>query len=90
MINKILRKSQFKKDFKRILKQGKSLQDFELVLDLLLEGSKLPDNMNDHLLIGNWNGCRELHIKTDWLLIYKIDDKTLSLIRTGSHSDLFD
>lgn len=28
-------------------------------------------------------------IEPDWLLIYKIEDKTLYLLRTGSHSELF-
>ena len=38
-----------------------------------------------------FKNCRELHIKPDWLLVYKYsnDNVILYLIRTGSHSDLF-
>ena len=45
----------------------------------------------DHILKGQWQGYRELHIESDWLLIYKIDNDNLilTLFRTGSHDDLF-
>ncbi|HEY5510370.1 MAG TPA: type II toxin-antitoxin system YafQ family toxin [Prolixibacteraceae bacterium] len=44
-----------------------------------------------HLLSGNYNGYWECHIKPDWLLIWRQDDKTkvIELVRTGTHSDLF-
>ncbi|MFN7257137.1 MAG: type II toxin-antitoxin system mRNA interferase toxin, RelE/StbE family, partial [Microcystis sp.] len=31
------------------------------------------------------------HIEPDWLLLYKIerDEESLTLVRTGTHSDLF-
>lgn len=89
-MNSILRKTQFKRDFKRILKQGKNPQDLETVLLLLMAGLRLPERLNDHPLKNNWEGYRELHIKPDWLLIYKIEDETLVLARTGSHVELFE
>ena len=41
--------------------------------------------------MGNYEGYRECHITPDWLLIYKIENEilTLTLTRTGTHSDLF-
>lgn len=88
-MNSILRKSQFKRDFKRLLKQGNDLRELETVLALLVAGATLPARLHDHPLQGNYAGYRELHIKPDWLLIYKIEDETLVLIRTGSHAELF-
>ena len=46
----------------------------------------------DHQLKGNMGEYRELHIESDWLLIYKIDGINLLLYleRTGSHADLFE
>ena len=34
---------------------------------------------------------RECHIQPDWLLVYMIEHEklVLTLVRTGSHSDLF-
>ncbi len=36
-------------------------------------------------------GFRECHIKPDWLMVYAINNGilTLTLSRTGTHSDLF-
>lgn len=81
----------FKKDYKRIKKRGYNLKLLEDVLSLLVKGEVLPQEYRDHLLIGNYSGVRECHIKPDWLLIYKMDDNDLTVIamRTGSHSDLF-
>ncbi len=89
MINEILRKTQFKKDFKRIIKQGKDPRELETILFLLVEEKPVPDKYKDHHLIGDYCGYRELHIKPDWLFIYKIEGDTLILARTGSHSELF-
>lgn len=89
MINEILRKNQFKKDVKRIIKQGKNLKELENILSLLIEGETIPDRYKDHSLTGDYNEFRELHIKPDWLLIYKIEGETLTLVRTGSHPELF-
>ncbi len=89
MINEILRKNQFKKDVKRIIKQGKNLNDLENVLSMLIEGETVPDRYKDHSLTGDYNEFRELHLKPDWLLVYKIEGKTLILVRTGPHPELF-
>ena len=44
----------------------------------------------DHELKGNWQGYREFHISGDLLLIYKIENKILYLVRIGSHAQLFE
>ena len=90
MINEIIRKTQFKKDFKRIIKQGKNLKELEAILTMLIEGKPVLEKHLDHPLIARYNGYRELHIKPDWLLVYKIEGDALTLARTGSHSELFD
>lgn len=41
------------------------------------------------ILKGNYIGKRECYIMPDWLLIYRIEGKTLMLYRTGTHFDLF-
>lgn len=61
------------------------------IIRTLARGEKLPDKNKDHELTGDWVGHRECHILPDWLLIYRIEDDllVLTLVRTGSHSDLF-
>lgn len=80
----------FKKDLKRARKRGCSMALLDEVVETLLCGEKLAESNNDHALTGNWRGHRECHITPDWLLVYRIIEDTLilSLVRTGSHSDL--
>ena len=93
MIFGIRQTSQFKKDFKLCVKRGLIIEDFINVITLLRNGTPLPEQYNDHQLQSSkhYKNCRELHIKPDWLLIYKYteDNVILLLVRTGSHSDLF-
>lgn len=88
---KIRYSSRFRKDFKTIVKRGYDVKLFEEVLNLLVQEKVLPQKYLDHPLAGNYAGHRECHITPDWLLIYKIEKEilTLSLTRTGTHSDLF-
>lgn len=83
--------SKFRKDYKRVRKQGKDLQLLETVIDELLSGQPLAEKYRDHVLTGSYIGFRECHIAPDWLLIYQINREMLILtaVRTGSHSDLF-
>jgi len=50
----------------------------------------LPKEAKDHNLQGNYSDYREFHISGDLLVIYKVEDDTLKLVRIGSHSELFD
>ncbi len=85
----IVRKSRFKKDFKKLHSSGKDLEKLAEVLRSLQEGNKLPERYRDHNLIGDYAGCRQCHISPDWLLIYQTTETELILVRTGSHSELF-
>ena len=81
----------FKKDYKRIIRRGYDPDLFEAVVTILVNEEPLPQKYHDHPLTGNHAGHRECHITPDWLLIYKISQQELILYltRTGSHSDLF-
>ena len=83
--------SQFKKDYKKMMKRHADMNLIDDVIRKLAAGGKLDGKSRDHNLAGNWTGHRECHIAPDWLLIYRIDDDVLvlTLTRTGSHSDLF-
>ena len=83
--------AKFKKDFKVIVKRGYNVSLFEDVLSMLRQEVTLPEKYSDHALRGEYTGHRECHITPDWLLIYKKENDmiTLSLTRTGTHSDLF-
>jgi mRNA interferase YafQ len=86
----IRRTSAFKRDLKRLLRQGKNLTALETVVDALGEGRTLDPRYLDHPLTGNWKGFRDCHIAPDWVLLYKVEANVLvlTLTRTGSHSEL--
>ena len=88
---KVRYSNKFKKDFKAIIRRGYDITLFEDLVCLLREEKPLPEKYCDHALKGEYMGHRECHISPDWLLIYKVENDmiTLSLTRTGTHSDLF-
>ena len=81
----------YKKAYKLMKKRGLDISLLDEVVDLLRQGKQLEKRYHDHGLTGDLAGFRECHIKPDWLLIYLIENDilTLTLIDTGSHSDLF-
>lgn len=87
----IIPTKQFQQDLKRSKKRGQNLQLLTDVIRKLAAGEPLPEKNRDHALKGEYAGCRECHITSDWLLIYAIrnDMLELYLTRTGTHSDLF-
>ncbi len=90
MSREIKRTSQFKKDVKLMLRQGRQLKPLLDVVEMLQNDIPLPPELKDHPLVGNWIGKRECHIEPDWLLIYEKTDSVLllTLIRTGTHSGI--
>ena len=81
----------YKKAYKLMKKRGLDISLLDEVVDLLRQGRQLEERYRDHGLTGDLAGFRECHIKPDCLLIYLIENDilTLTLIDTGSHSDLF-
>ncbi len=85
----IRRTSQFKRDAKRLTKQGKDLDKLKMVLEKVARGERLDAAYRDHILVGQYASMRECHIEPDWLLVYELGQSEVVLIRTGTHADLF-
>lgn len=62
----------FQKDLKRVQRRGYDLSLLTEILKKLANGESLPEKNRDHLLTGNFSGCRECHITPDWLLVYDL------------------
>lgn len=84
----------FKKDYKLAVKRGCDRGLLEEVISMLVNEHPLPAKYRDHRLqdTRRYKRMRECHIQPDWLLVYQIDrgKLILRLIRTGTHSELFD
>ena len=83
--------TQFKKDYKLAVKRGRNIEALDDTIRMIASETPLPSKYCDHALSGNYNGFRECHVEPDWLLIYAVEKNvlTLTLSRTGTHSDLF-
>ena len=82
-------KKSFEKDWRRLEKRGYDYAKLEEIVGLLISQKQLPDRCRPHKLVGNYVGFWECHIAPDWLLIYFVDDTSITLAYTGTHSDLF-
>jgi len=78
---------QFDKDLKR--KRRKNMEKIKIIIRSLIAEESLDPIHRDHKLIGNWQGRRECHIESDWLMMYKKEKDCIIFERTGTHSDLF-
>ena len=63
----------------------------EEVVENLRTDKPLEQKQHNHELSDTFKSIRECHIKPDWLLLYFKDKDvlTLTLIDTGTHSDIF-
>ena len=85
--------SDFKKNYKKIKKQGKDVEKLKVVIFKLANGLELEEKYKNHILTDSkyYKNCGECHIEPEWLLVYQYinDELILVLIATGSHSELF-
>ena len=83
----------FKKQYKKIKKQGKDLNKLHKIIEKIAVGEELESKYKNHSLFNDkkYKNCKECHIEPDWLLVYQIKDNELILllIATGSHSEIF-
>lgn len=87
---RLLTTTRFEKDLKRTRNRGKDLDKLWAIVERLMAEQPLDPRHKAHRLSGIWAPALECHIEPDWLLIWDLEDDTLVLVRTGTHSDLFD
>jgi len=87
----IITTTQFEKDIFLALKQGKNMTELDIVLKILENGKKLPQKYQNHKLKNVQPPTWDCHIQPDWILLYLKDkkNKSIRLVRTGSHNELF-
>ena len=87
----VIYSNSFKKDLKKIIKQGKDINKLEEIVKKLAQKEPLNVKYKDHALYNDkrFKDCRDCHIEPDWILIYKYleDEIVLLLVNTGSHSE---
>jgi len=88
---RIVTTNSFEKDVVKCAKRGLDLYLLQDVVKHLENEGVAPQKHRPHILSGDLKGYWECHVKSDWLLLWIKDEsqKTITLIGTGSHSDLF-
>lgn len=82
--------SQYKKDYKRYRNNPTKVKKLFDILELLRLEKPIPEENRPHPLSGNYRGHMECHIEGDFLLIWMDPNSdTISLVRLGTHSELF-
>ncbi|WP_429970311.1 type II toxin-antitoxin system YafQ family toxin [Fructilactobacillus sp. Tb1] len=84
--------TQFKREYKKYHKKHYPVERIETAIDAIVNDNQLVlQRMKNHSLVGNWNGFNELHLQSNWLMIYRIDNNRviLTLTRLGTHQSLF-
>lgn len=86
----------FLKDWTRLSHSGRydMKQLKEVMLLLIANDAPLGPEWVDHPLAGEWADHRECHVGGDFLLIYRMEEASVSgqivFVRAGTHSELFD
>ena len=83
--------NQYFLDLKLSRRRNLDEEKLNQLIKILISGDNIPKQYKNHDLTGNYLGLNECHISPDWLLIYSKNKtiKLITLIRTGTHSDLF-
>jgi mRNA interferase YafQ len=85
----VVLKSQFRRDYRKWI-EGMAVEgELRAVMDRIATGVTLEPRHRDHPLSGEWQGCRDCHVRGDLVLIYSIPPGLAVFHRVGSHSELF-
>ena len=74
---------------RRMSRRGKDPGKLQAVIEKLVANEPLDPSYLAHRLSGNLAPFTNATWKMNWLLIWDEDDVTVTLIRTGTHSELF-
>ena len=81
--------TQFQRDFRKRIAGTPLEGELETLVGLLLAGGPLPEKYRDHPLKGDRTGLRDCHLRPDMVVLYRKTGDRLSLVRIGSHSEIF-
>ena len=81
--------TRFRRDLRRAARRGKDQAKLREVIERLADNEPLEPRHRAHQLAGSLARLWECHIESDWLLVWDEDNTSVTLMRTGTHSDIF-
>lgn len=87
----ILTSNKFERDLQKCVRRGFDIRLLKEFVSILENGEVPDQSYKTHPLKGNFKGYLDSHLKPDWIVIWKRDNlrMELTLLRTGTHADLF-
>ena len=83
----------FKKDIARDKKSGLyNEEDFELLKTMISDlqnEQEIDEKFKRHPLKGTMKDFEAIHIKGDWILIFKVNKEFLNLVMLGKHTQVY-
>ncbi len=90
---KIKIEKSFKKDIEKAKKSGNySKKDFEVlkkIIEFLENEEEIELQYKRHSLKGDMKEYEVIHIKSDWLLVFRIENEYLNLVMLGKHTQVY-
>jgi addiction module RelE/StbE family toxin len=84
----LLRSSEFKKKYNALHSKLQAKTNIRLGIFIMNEFDSI---LNNHLLHGEYEGCRSINVTGNVRLIYKkINDELFYLVNIGTHSQLYE
>ena len=80
---------QYIKDLTKAKLNQTNLAKLFIYVSMILNRQELPKEAKDHQLKGELKDFREFHISGDLVVLYRIKNDTLQLLRIGSHNEIF-
>jgi len=80
---------QYIKDLKKAKLNQTNLAKLFIYVSMILNRQELPKEAKDHQLKGELKDFREFHISGDLIVLYRIENNALQLLRIGSHNEIF-
>ena len=90
--------SHFERDVKTCSKLHWDMEAFKQAIADLMQSDEIPLNprYREHALVGSKAGYRAIHVdsapnppKDRWVLMYKIQGNEITLVRTGTHEEVY-
>jgi len=83
----------FKKDIEKDKRSGQySSKDFAIlksIIALLQDQENIDPKYKRHPLKGKFKDFESIHVKNDWLLIFRVNEQYLSLVMLGKHTQVY-
>ena len=79
----------FSKELKNAKLNPTNTAKLFLYISILLNDDELPSEALNHALKGEYKDTLEFHISGDLLVVYRVNENVLELLRVGTHSQLF-